>query len=637
MTEDVLKGLNGWHRWGAWAAHFFVDGKQLCDTHHGNYMGGNFTPARPKATELAPTGLPYGRVCARCLKLQKEDQVNVLELSITNFALHDRTKIVLPARGLVVVTGENGAGKSSIIEGIAWAGWGKTLRGTPPWRGDAKTEPCTAQLVTDELMITRTRKGSKSELEWEAYGAYEAPGSSSDDPEFETPTKAQEALAQLLGPFDLWRRSHVFSSADAAHFTLATDADRKRLIETFLGNDRFDGALETCRSDLKNARTRLDDLTRKRDLAQVQLQAAQTRLTETKRAIASVKDPEGVVPSKGKPLAHFEAQICEAEAELTKARATLRDADRAGAGWESHARSIQAQLDRIAGDKCPTCSQAIPKKLREALALDVRAAKGKAEIEKKQAGVNREEVEALFDELNEELTALRAKHAERRQALRLEEQAKAEVERSAKLREALQRTLRETDDSIATLTDALQEMEPQVEAASDEVLLLEACERVLGLKGVRAHILGRSLAGIEAVANAWLARLRPGLKLTLKPYSELKKGGTDDSISLEVQGAGGGFGYKASSGGERRRLDVAMLLALAEVAAASRGCAAGTLFFDEVFDCLDEAGTEAVVGALRELAVDRAVVVITHSKVLLEKVQGSRRLHVARGRLVELG
>ncbi len=120
------------------------------------------------------------------------------------------------------------------------------------------------------------------------------------------------------------------------------------------------------------------------------------------------------------------------------------------------------------------------------------------------------------------------------------------------------------------------------------------------------------------------------MTISLRPYSELKKGGTNDSISLEVHGLGRGS-YKSTSGGERRRVDVALLLALGEVAAAARGGVPGTLFFDEVFDCLDDAGIEAIGDVLAELAKARCVVVITHSKPLIQRLRASASLHIAGG------
>ena len=58
--------------------------------------------------------------------------MNVHEIRLTGFMSHDDTAVALPDRGLVVLTGDNGAGKSSLIEAVAVALWGKTLRGTDP-------------------------------------------------------------------------------------------------------------------------------------------------------------------------------------------------------------------------------------------------------------------------------------------------------------------------------------------------------------------------------------------------------------------------------------------------------------------------------------------------------------------------
>jgi len=54
-----------WVRWGNWAAHLHLDGKQACPQAHGVMMR-NGTAARVVLTELTVSGTPYGRVCERC-------------------------------------------------------------------------------------------------------------------------------------------------------------------------------------------------------------------------------------------------------------------------------------------------------------------------------------------------------------------------------------------------------------------------------------------------------------------------------------------------------------------------------------------------------------------------------------------
>lgn len=74
-VTEAFAGLNGWHRWNAWAAHYFVDGAQLCNTNHSYAAGGmarGLPPVRPKPVDLSTHGAPFGRVCSRCLKLSRQ-------------------------------------------------------------------------------------------------------------------------------------------------------------------------------------------------------------------------------------------------------------------------------------------------------------------------------------------------------------------------------------------------------------------------------------------------------------------------------------------------------------------------------------------------------------------------------------
>lgn len=65
---------DGWYRFGAWCAHYYADGKKLCNVAHQHRDGGlaRGLPLRdPLLVEVGPHGIPHGRVCQRCQKLLK--------------------------------------------------------------------------------------------------------------------------------------------------------------------------------------------------------------------------------------------------------------------------------------------------------------------------------------------------------------------------------------------------------------------------------------------------------------------------------------------------------------------------------------------------------------------------------------
>jgi DNA repair exonuclease SbcCD ATPase subunit len=575
--------------------------------------------------------------------------MRVRGMRLEGFMSHRLTTVKFPERGLVVVQGPNGAGKSSLVEAVAFARSGKTLRGTPPWSGDSGD----VTVACDGLRIERTRTKGKGHLYWtpvddgsEAGNALDAvyrlggvAPVNTDNGQFkwESNTHAQEGLEKVIGGYDVWRRSCVFSSSDAAHFTLATDGERKRLLETVLGLDRFDVALEACRADLSGVRKAIQG---------VEMDAA--------KATSAVEFAEGNIPNLERAAQEAEAAVppdvdVPPAADVTKLQEALRgreawmaersrrvDRDnRAVATAEAELRRRTAELARLSVGACSACGQAIPHDLvahqQEGVkAAEEAAGKVKAAAEATRAALDDEAAEAQEDIgiLRQKLSDLteRRRAGERNRATRLAAEAalKSARDRLASARADLGRLRAEAEEARG-----------RVAAAGADLGVLEAVEAVLGLRGVRAHVLGESLSGISAVANSWLPRLgRADLAVELKPYSEKKTGGVTDAISIEVTGAGNGYGYRGCSAGERRRVDVALLLGMGEVATAALGMGGGaTLFFDELFDGLDADGVQAAAQALADLARDRCVVVITHNDDLAAQVAADLRLRVEGGEI----
>lgn len=522
-------------------------------------------------------------------------------IELVRFMSHDHTTVELPSRGLVQVVGPNGAGKSALVEGISTALWGRGTRSSKwaPWR----PEKAGVAAITDgPLSVRRTCSASgKKQLTW----------SLADSPkDFDTTTKGQEALDNVIGSFEAWRRTNVFSSADAAHFTLATDAERKELLEELLGLGWFDSALQACRKDLHAARSGLGQAERDRDVYAARADEA-AKAVHQAQSLLMEASINGDVSLLRVELAKVEAFLKDAVVDRNRMSRTRTEL--AGVGGEALARTrdLRERIDRLSGDACYACGQEIPQALRDKLEAEVseqiRIAAGLRQEKHLELG----QIESQIEEVDEEVESLRA----------MQRRLHGDIDSITKQRGLRDRLLSEAKAAgakVMQLGYKVADTAKLIEQCRVDVAELEACERVLGVRGARSLLVGRTLASVESLTNAWMSRLGSDILVNLKPYTEKKSGGTVDSISLQLVGAGGDGGYLGASAGERRRVDVAVLLALAELA---DGAAQGRrwrspVVFDEVFDGLDEDGREAVVELMTTIAQERLVILITHNEGL---------------------
>lgn len=544
--------------------------------------------------------------------------MQVREIALTEFMRFTGapTHLKLPPVGLVLITGQNGAGKSTFVEGVSYACWGKTLRGTDPRRagvaGAVYVETGFGMEVTrhwGEGMRNVIDVALKGQPEWE----------------FDTASKAQDHVSSVLGEWDTWRRSCAFSSVDDLSFATASDAERKRLLESIIGLARFDRALEACRGDLKQATAKVN--TYRNELQRITTTKAEAeRNLVALEAMATKAAPTDDLKTLRMRLEIVQANLPAREREYADQRQSNNASYLAVQEHKAKVTRLEREIHSLKNSmECPTCERPWPdcnerEKKLIGLEHDLKTLKEDAPQPPDETRLRAAE-KALSDCRN----AIAALAAEVKQA---EASAKAYQEAQDLVKQAKLHIMDLDDQEIIVGSDL---------AGADHVLKhLEVTDTVLGTKGARAHMLTDALAGLEAVANLWLeriARTDAPLRLRLSPYTEKKTGGTADAISMEVEGAGGGRGYRGASGGERRRIDVAIMLALGEVAQRADNRISPTMFFDEVFDSLDMPGVEAVAQALDQLARDRCVVVMSHNTDLIMNLVPDLRIHVSNGNI----
>ena len=535
--------------------------------------------------------------------------MHIRGVEMRNWTVHKATQVSLPEKGIVLVTGANGKGKSSLPEAVAMGLWGESLRGKAGWT------PNPGQLIihAPPVHVDRRRVNGKTKLQF----TVDASHTEDHGVEYDTATKAQEALDQWVGNFDVWRYSHAFSSRDASNFSEASDADRKRLIETVLGFARFDAAARLCRVDLRGQEQEAVSYSNKLSLLEERIRGITRALTTAKQTVSEL---EKNAPS---PLPPLPAEFSNPDDWRKKIRQTLNDLKAKESEYAEEIANRNAQvkqnerlLDLLQHNaKCPSCRRDIDPKYVKTEGDKLLQQNKDWEADLKAGRSARNTVIVKIEDIKQKSEAFE-------QAMRVREVQEAKLDAHADELKAAREKVREIERELLDEQDAQDDARSLLHAARGEVSILKQVEKVLSTTGVRAHLLHDSLAFIEQTANVWLERIAgEKLKLHLTPYTESSKGDVRDVIGMEVEGAGGGLGYKAASGGERRRVDIGLMLALAEVSLSVHNAQAGTMFFDEVFDALDVEGVAAVCDVLDELADSRAIVLISHNEEVAKGVR----------------
>jgi len=500
--------------------------------------------------------------------------------------------------GLTLVCGPNGSGKSTLLEAVSWCLWGKTIRGESLIVDE--TRAASVRVVTDRLSVTRSRSAAgRTSLTWSTLDT--APLL------YESTTHAQRALEEALGlTWDHWRRTCVFttsrgttSARSVSEFLDAPDSEKKALLERLCGLEQFDLGAERARDDLRAAQQGVHPIQSQLAAVAHAHQLAQQRYDLAHAAFDRVmSSAPSVPPHPGEPpMSDEEAHV------LTMSLSMLETQLRVA--------TDRSRRPRAPSTSCAACGRAFDN------AADATAHHA-AEV-------------AAADAAGHEAAQLSDKLATDRGNAGVKLAALQRWKEALSAHTAAQRVAARYADSIQSATDELlaasaalelaperrPDLEEQLREQERRVKVLEGCVQVLGAQGARGMLLSSMIESVSEAAQMWAHRLvSPEQVLQITSTSELKNGATSMKIGVNVAGPIAKYG--AASQGEARRLDLAVMLALASFSTEE----SGTLWMDEVLDGLDVDGVDTVAGILVEVSQHRSIVVVTHSERLIMRLSG---------------
>lgn len=448
--------------------------------------------------------------------------------------------------------------------------WGKTERGVDPWTAS----PGSVTVATDTFTITRKWTGKSLSVKLT---------NTDGSQDFTTNTAATAEVVRRYMPLDAWKLCARLTSNDIAAFSRAAAGKELAMIESVLGLGWIKKASSEAERIHREATRALDAARAAHNASEIELRGIE-RVLEVSSALLGTHPvpPRLDDPSQG-DLARLRETVRTLEAQRYVPRNTQPSPP-----YNQRAGAVP---------RCQSCGQPLP----QHAVLEHPSAYGIQEhhVPKvdTQAGWDRDASADATATAYAELAAAESLHRE------WETYRSAVASRARAIRDL--RLAEESDRYLHACLHAV-ECDRHQERARTQDEIAATVHQLFRAGGIREVLLADALAALAHTATSYCHAMGLYVVCTL--------GLVAGKVSFSVEGVGGRHGYDGASSGQRRRIDIAMALAMADSSQYGRQ----TLWLDEVFDSLDEAGIEQVVDLVHLLSRQRQVILLTHNRTAME-------------------
>ena len=531
------------------------------------------------------------------------------------------TEMKLDNRDNTLIVGENGSGKSTMLDALCFSLFGKPFRNVnkPQLLNSINQKDCVVEVEFDinnkSYKVIRGIKPNKFEI-------YQ-------DGELLNQDAAMKDYQEFLEKFILkmnyksFTQIVILGSASFTPFMQLSASDRRSIIEDLLDIQIFSTMNSIAKERLSGNK---DEITQKKydiDLANQKYDLQKRHIDDLKQNNEDkVKEYDTEIQlhndTVSSLLSNVEALTAKTE-ELQLVVASKIDTEVKVKKITKLESQIETNLSKFqkdisffqSHDDCPTCRQTIADsfKQEELKTLSTKVTEcehGLSELEKKLL-----EEQNKLNSINETQKLINQKQVEIATTNTAITETNKMIARLQKLVNELRESKTETkkeEQSLKELKDSLSELQEHLKVLIEEKTYYEAASTLLKDGGIKSKIIKQYLPIINKLVNKYLASLDFFVNFNLdESFKETIKSRHRDE-----------FSYHNFSEGEKQRIDMALMLTWRAIAKLRNSANTNLLILDETFDSsLDANGTEELMKILHMLE-DVNLFVISHKGDVLQ-------------------
>ena len=542
-------------------------------------------------------------------------------------------EIQLDRNPTTLIIGENGAGKSTILDALCFGLFGKPFRGInkPQLLNSVNGSGCLVEIEfkigSKNIKVVRGIKPNVFEIYINGK-MYNQDANARDYQKY-----LEQQILKLN--YRSFTQVVILGSSTFVPFMQLKSKHRREVVEEILDIQIFSLMNMLLKQKLKTITDNIKDVDYQRELTSEKVELQKQYIDDVK------KNKDKLIEEKASLIGGNEEEIFSRKADIKKFQQEndnlliqISDSEKVKKSYNK-LKDIKSTLtekhkahSRVVdffenNDDCPTCQQHIDEIFKQEMIFDKQK-----DVTKLSNGLRELEEELKKSkERQQEISDIAAKIRENEVQMAKDNSSVVQLEKFNSTLEAEIAQLETGDVSksdyskLKELNESLNTIEEHKSKLREDLTYSEAAKNMLQDTGIKTKIIKQYLPIMNKLINTYLTSMEFYVNFTLNESFE-------ETIKSRYRDE---FTYDSFSEGEKMRIDLALLFTWRAVAKMKNSTNTNLLMLDEIFDSsLDGAGTDEFLKILNTLS-DENIFVISHKQdVLVDKFRSTIKFEKVR-------